>query len=55
MKKSNKEFWVEFDFIETEHGNRPKQIRSYRNKADAEAFVATTADGVVVEIEFIEW
>lgn len=47
-----KEFWVEYDFVETNHGYRPNLIRSFKNKVDADAFVETTTDGKVVEIEW---
>lgn len=54
MKNSNKEFWVEYDFEDTPFGNRPNMIRIFRNKAEAEAFAATTKDGRVAELTLIE-
>lgn len=54
MKKTYKEFWVEYDFTNTPHGNRPNFIRSFRTKVEAETFALTTTDGTVVEIEFTE-
>lgn len=47
-----KEFWVEYDFVETNNGYRPNLIRSFKNEADANAFAETTADGKVVAIEW---
>ena len=55
MKKIHTEFWVEHEFSETSHGYRPNCIRSFKTKAEAESFAATTADGKVVEIEFTEY
>lgn len=54
MKKTFKEFWVEYDFAETSHGRRPNLIRSFKTKVEAENFASTTLDGTVVEIEFTE-
>lgn len=54
MKRTYKEFWVEFDFSESRFGNRPGQIRSFKNKEDAEAFAKTIEDARIVEIVFTE-
>lgn len=54
MKRTYKEFWVEFDFSESRFGNRPDQIRSFKNKADAEKFAETIEDARIVEIDFEE-
>lgn len=53
-ERKMKEFWVEYDFVETSHGNRPNLIRSFNTKDAANEFAATTADGVVVEIEWTQ-
>ena len=52
--KSNKEIWVEYDFIDTEHGPRPYWIRIFKDRAEAEAFAATKADAKIVEVEMTE-
>lgn len=46
-----KEFWVEYDFEGTKF---PNLVRIFKNKAEAEAFAATTADGKVVELEMTD-
>lgn len=48
-----KEIWVEYDFEDTPFGRRPNYIRAFTDKAEAEAFKATTADGKLVEIEWV--
>lgn len=48
------EYWVEFDFNESRFGNRPDQIRTFKNKEDADAFAATLEDAVVVGVQMTE-
>lgn len=50
MKKTK--FWVEYDFIETEHGPRPYWIREFKTLEEAQSFAATTADGKIVEVDW---
>lgn len=47
-----KEFWVEYDFVETCHGLRPNLMRSFDTEEAANEFAKTTADGKVVEIKW---
>ena len=49
-----KEFWVKYDFVETKFGKRPNWIKCFKTKDEAEAFAATTTDGVVAELTLIE-
>lgn len=47
-----REYWVEFNFVETPYGKRPDFIRSFKTKEEANEFAATTADGKVVAIDW---
>ena len=38
------EYWVEYDFINTQWGRRPNWIRTFKNEADAIAFAKTQPD-----------
>lgn len=50
MKNGKKEFWVEYEWEDTPYGKRPNLIRTFKTKAEAEDFKATTEDGKVVEL-----
>lgn len=54
IERTYVEYWVEFDFNESRFGNRPDQIRTFKNRADADAFAETIDDAKVVEIEMSE-
>lgn len=54
MKKTTKEFWVEYDFDCTLFNAPANRIRIFRTREEAEAFAKTTKDGKVVEVEMTE-
>lgn len=48
-----REYWVEYEMVETVHGVRANRIRIFKTLEDAEAFAATTSDGETHEVEIL--
>lgn len=48
-----KKFYVDSEFLDTPYGKRPKWIHFFDTREEADAFAATTADGVVGEMTFV--
>lgn len=47
--KNYKEYWVEYDWIDTPYGKRAMWIRSFKNRTDANEFAKSKSDAVVSE------
>lgn len=54
MKKSNRKWMVEYDFVDTKFGMRAMRINMFKTEAEAIEFASTKPDAVINWLEPID-